>query len=28
VLVLCGHFPDGGIGRLLRRDGRVLWTAV
>lgn len=28
VLVLCGHFPDGGIGRLVRRDGLVLWTAV
>jgi glyoxylase-like metal-dependent hydrolase (beta-lactamase superfamily II) len=26
VLVLCGHYPDGGIGRLVRRDGRVLWT--
>lgn len=28
VLVLCGHYPDGGIGRVVRRDGRVLWTAV
>jgi glyoxylase-like metal-dependent hydrolase (beta-lactamase superfamily II) len=28
VLVLCGHYPDGGIGRVVRRDGRVVWTAV
>jgi glyoxylase-like metal-dependent hydrolase (beta-lactamase superfamily II) len=28
VLVVCGHYPDGGIGRVVRRDGRVLWTAV
>jgi glyoxylase-like metal-dependent hydrolase (beta-lactamase superfamily II) len=28
VLVLCGHYPDGGIGRVVRRDGRVFWTAV
>jgi glyoxylase-like metal-dependent hydrolase (beta-lactamase superfamily II) len=28
ALVLCGHFPDGGIGRVVRRDGRVFWTAV
>jgi len=28
VLVVCGHYPDGGIGRAVRHDGRVLWTAV
>jgi glyoxylase-like metal-dependent hydrolase (beta-lactamase superfamily II) len=26
VLVVCGHYPDGGIGRVVRRDGRVLWV--
>jgi glyoxylase-like metal-dependent hydrolase (beta-lactamase superfamily II) len=28
ALVLCGHYPDGGIGRVVQRNGRVLWTAV
>jgi glyoxylase-like metal-dependent hydrolase (beta-lactamase superfamily II) len=28
TLVLSGHYPDGGIGRVMRRDGRVLWTPV
>ncbi|HJU47772.1 MAG TPA: MBL fold metallo-hydrolase [Gaiellaceae bacterium] len=28
TLVVCGHYPDGGIGRLTRRDGRVVWEAV
>ena len=28
VLVVCGHYPDGGIGRLERRDGRIVWQAV
>jgi glyoxylase-like metal-dependent hydrolase (beta-lactamase superfamily II) len=28
VLVLCGHYPEGGIGRVVRRDGRVLWSSV
>jgi glyoxylase-like metal-dependent hydrolase (beta-lactamase superfamily II) len=28
VLVVCGHYPDGGIGRVVRRDGRVVWQAV
>jgi glyoxylase-like metal-dependent hydrolase (beta-lactamase superfamily II) len=28
VLVLCGHYPDGGIGRVVRRDGLVLWALV
>lgn len=25
VLVACGHYPDGGIGHVRRRDGRVVW---
>lgn len=25
VLVACGHYPDGGIGRVVSRDGRVVW---
>jgi glyoxylase-like metal-dependent hydrolase (beta-lactamase superfamily II) len=24
-LVVCGHYPGSGIGRLTRRDGRVMW---
>lgn len=28
VLVLCGHYPDGGIGMVVRQDGRVVWAAV
>jgi glyoxylase-like metal-dependent hydrolase (beta-lactamase superfamily II) len=28
VLVVCGHYPGGGIGRVVRREGRVLWTAA
>jgi glyoxylase-like metal-dependent hydrolase (beta-lactamase superfamily II) len=28
VLVVCAHYPDGGIGRVVRRDGRVLWVAA
>jgi len=28
VLVVCGHYPNGGIGRLERRDGRVVWRVV
>ena len=28
VLVVCGHYPEGGIGRVVRRDGRVVWQAV
>ena len=28
LLVVCGHYPDGGIGRLMRRDGRVVWQAL
>jgi len=25
VLVACGHYPSGGIGRIVRRDGTVVW---
>lgn len=25
VLVACGHYPGSGIGRVLGRDGRVVW---
>jgi glyoxylase-like metal-dependent hydrolase (beta-lactamase superfamily II) len=25
VLVACGHYPGGGIGRVLTRDGRLVW---
>ena len=25
VLVACGHYPRGGIGRIVTRDGRVVW---
>jgi glyoxylase-like metal-dependent hydrolase (beta-lactamase superfamily II) len=28
VLVVCGHYPAGGIGRVVRRDGRVVWQSV
>ncbi len=28
VLVACGHYPGSGIGRLARRDGRVVWEAA
>jgi hypothetical protein len=24
-LVVCGHYPGSGIGRVVTRDGRVLW---
>ncbi len=24
-LLVCGHYPGSGIGRVLRRDGRVVW---
>jgi glyoxylase-like metal-dependent hydrolase (beta-lactamase superfamily II) len=26
IVVVCGHYPDGGIGSVVRRDGRVLWA--
>ncbi len=25
TLVVCGHYPGSGIGRVVRREGRVLW---
>jgi glyoxylase-like metal-dependent hydrolase (beta-lactamase superfamily II) len=28
VLVVCGHYPDGGIGRVVSRDSRVVWEAA
>ena len=28
VLTVCGHYPDGGIGRVVTREGRVVWEAV
>jgi glyoxylase-like metal-dependent hydrolase (beta-lactamase superfamily II) len=28
VLTMCGHYPDGGIGRVVTRNGRVVWEAV
>jgi glyoxylase-like metal-dependent hydrolase (beta-lactamase superfamily II) len=28
VLVVCGHYPDGGIGRVVRRHGRNVWEAA
>lgn len=27
VLVACGHYPGSGIGRVVTRDGRVVWEA-
>jgi hypothetical protein len=24
-LIVCGHFPGSGIGRALKREGRVVW---
>jgi glyoxylase-like metal-dependent hydrolase (beta-lactamase superfamily II) len=28
VLVVCGHYPAGGVGRVVRREGRVVWEPV
>jgi glyoxylase-like metal-dependent hydrolase (beta-lactamase superfamily II) len=28
TLVACGHYPNGGIGRIVRRDDRVVWKHV
>ena len=28
VLAVCGHYPGGGIGRVVTRDGRVVWEAA
>jgi glyoxylase-like metal-dependent hydrolase (beta-lactamase superfamily II) len=27
VLTVCGHYPAGGIGRVVTREGRVVWEA-
>ena len=28
VLVVCGHYPDGGIGRVITRANRVVWEVA
>jgi glyoxylase-like metal-dependent hydrolase (beta-lactamase superfamily II) len=28
TLAICGHYPEGGIGRLASHDGHVLWSPV
>jgi glyoxylase-like metal-dependent hydrolase (beta-lactamase superfamily II) len=28
VLTVCGHYPGGGIGRVVTREGRVVWEAA
>jgi glyoxylase-like metal-dependent hydrolase (beta-lactamase superfamily II) len=28
VLVACGHYPGDGIGRIVRRNGLVVWEAA
>jgi glyoxylase-like metal-dependent hydrolase (beta-lactamase superfamily II) len=28
VLTVCGHYPEGGIGRVVTRDSRVVWEAI
>ena len=28
VLVVCGHYPAGGIGRVVTREDRVVWEAA
>jgi glyoxylase-like metal-dependent hydrolase (beta-lactamase superfamily II) len=28
VFTVCGHYPEGGIGRVVTRDGRVVWEAA
>jgi glyoxylase-like metal-dependent hydrolase (beta-lactamase superfamily II) len=28
VLVLCGHYPEGGIGRAVRREDLVVWESA
>jgi glyoxylase-like metal-dependent hydrolase (beta-lactamase superfamily II) len=25
VLAICGHYPGSGVGRIVSRDGRVVW---
>jgi glyoxylase-like metal-dependent hydrolase (beta-lactamase superfamily II) len=28
VLVVCGHYPDGGVGRVVTRDGVAVWETA
>jgi glyoxylase-like metal-dependent hydrolase (beta-lactamase superfamily II) len=28
TVVVCGHYPGGGVGRVVRRGGRVVWEAA
>ena len=28
VLVVCGHYPAGGIGHVVTREGRIVWEAA
>ncbi len=28
VIVACGHYPGSGIGRVVTREGRVVWEHV
>jgi glyoxylase-like metal-dependent hydrolase (beta-lactamase superfamily II) len=28
VLAVCGHYPQGGIGRIVRKNGRVVWETA
>jgi glyoxylase-like metal-dependent hydrolase (beta-lactamase superfamily II) len=28
VLTVCGHYPEGGIGRIVTRDGHAVWESV
>jgi glyoxylase-like metal-dependent hydrolase (beta-lactamase superfamily II) len=28
ALLVCGHYPDGGIGRVVRQDGRNVWVGA
>jgi glyoxylase-like metal-dependent hydrolase (beta-lactamase superfamily II) len=28
VLAICGHYPSGGVGRVVTRDGHIVWEAA
>ena len=28
LVVVCGHYPEGGIGRVTSRDGRIVWEVL
>jgi hypothetical protein len=28
VLIVCGHYPAGGIGHVVTRNGMVVWEAA